>query len=296
MKLKYTDQKWAIAVASVILASIPGSAQAAVIYESFAPNTGIGTNLSGNPGGTGLTGNWSAHNHHDEAANLTYGSLSTSGGSVTTAGGWGTSSIAINTATPGYSALLADGGEMWFSMLVNPGTQGDQRFGFSIGNGALDSGNGVNTSQAIGFGWTPQELFYSKIWDDDAPTAWGGNNLQGAPGPNGSVTVNQSANALNTTYFVVGHVQWGATSTDNDTVTLYLPGTNLALGDAMATDFNVIADQSGFDTISTQILRTDAFYDEIRIGATAADVGVIPEPSTALLGGLGFLALLRRRR
>lgn len=37
-------------------------------------------------------------------------------------------------------------------------------------------------------------------------------------------------------------------------------------------------------------------FDEIRFGTTLADVGVVPEPSSALLGGLGAMALLRRRR
>ena len=288
------SKKWMLAASAVILASSYGSTQAAVIYEPFAPDGG--TTLSGNPGGTGLTGNWTLRTgtNHQEDANLTYGTLPTSGGSVTTTGGWNTSSVSIDTNTPGYSTLLANGGEMWFSMLYNPGTADDQRFGFSIGNDVLGGGNGINNSQGIGFGWTPQELFYSKLWHD-TDLGWT-NNLQNAPGPNGNVTANQSTNALNTVYFIVGHVQWGATSTDNDTVTLYLPDTNLALGNPMATDFNVIADQSGFDTISTQILRAGAFYDEIRIGATAAAVGVIPEPSAALLGGLSVLALLRRRR
>lgn len=296
MKSKYTAPQWTFAVAAAIFASFPSSAYAAaVIYEPFAPSGD--TNIHGNPGGTGLTGNWSRRatsGQHVEDANLTYGTLPTSGGSARTTGGWNNNSVSIDTTTPGYSALLADGGEMWFSMLVNPGTAGDQRFGFSIGNGVMDGGNGANTSQGIGFGWTPQELFYSKLWHDGS-LFWT-SSLTAAPGPNGTATVNQSTNALNTTYFVVGHVQWGATSTDNDTVTLYLPDTSRALGNPMATDFNVIADQSGFDTLSFQILRTGTFYDEIRIGATAASVGVIPEPSAALLGGLGLLALLRRRR
>jgi hypothetical protein len=37
-------------------------------------------------------------------------------------------------------------------------------------------------------------------------------------------------------------------------------------------------------------------FDNLVIGTTMADVGAIPEPSAALLGGLGILALLRRRR
>jgi hypothetical protein len=37
-------------------------------------------------------------------------------------------------------------------------------------------------------------------------------------------------------------------------------------------------------------------FDNLIIGTTFGDVGAIPEPSSALLGGLGLLALLRRRR
>lgn len=44
--------------------------------------------------------------------------------------------------------------------------------------------------------------------------------------------------------------------------------------------------------------NTSLSVDAIRIGNTLSDIGVtvIPEPSAALLGGLGLLALLRRRR
>ena len=37
-------------------------------------------------------------------------------------------------------------------------------------------------------------------------------------------------------------------------------------------------------------------FDNLVIATTMAEVGAIPEPGTALLGGLGMLALLRRRR
>jgi hypothetical protein len=43
---------------------------------------------------------------------------------------------------------------------------------------------------------------------------------------------------------------------------------------------------------------TDSYYavDDMRYGASYLDVVPVPEPSTTLLGALGFLALLRRRR
>ena len=46
------------------------------------------------------------------------------------------------------------------------------------------------------------------------------------------------------------------------------------------------------NTFDTAVLRADsgtALYDNV-------ELSVIPEPSAALLGGLGMLALLRRRR
>lgn len=37
-------------------------------------------------------------------------------------------------------------------------------------------------------------------------------------------------------------------------------------------------------------------FDDFRIGTTYADMSAVPEPSVSLLGGLGLLGLLRRRR
>jgi len=78
-------------------------------------------------------------------------------------------------------------------------------------------------------------------------------------------------------------------------VTLYLPGTNLALGTAVSTSQGIIADQSEFAKIGFSNLRADITVDEIRIGASYADVSPIPLPRAALLGAMGILLLLRRR-
>jgi uncharacterized protein (TIGR03382 family) len=37
-------------------------------------------------------------------------------------------------------------------------------------------------------------------------------------------------------------------------------------------------------------------FDNLTIATTLAEVNAVPEPTAALLGGLGLLALLRRRR
>lgn len=47
---------------------------------------------------------------------------------------------------------------------------------------------------------------------------------------------------------------------------------------------------NGFNNTATQS------FDNLMIATTLAEVNAIPEPSAALLGGLGVLALLRRRR
>ena len=109
--------------------------------------------------------------------------------------------------------------------------------------------------------------------------------------------------SLPETILVVGKITWGAST---DTVELYLPDTsgNLGLVQSTATA-NV--NQSVFDTLTfhtryqgstTAGANTDVALDEIRFGPSQADVLIapIPEPTAALFGGLGVLALLCRRR
>lgn len=93
---------------------------------------------------------------------------------------------------------------------------------------------------------------------------------------------------------IVGRIVWGETALDDDTITLYQPDTSLNLGPVVSTQTTVV-DQSTFDTLTFR-WGDPVLLDEIRFGVSAADVMPIPEPSAALLGGLGLLALLRRRR
>jgi MYXO-CTERM domain-containing protein len=112
----------------------------------------------------------------------------------------------------------------------------------------------------------------------------------------GTIVVPNSDDNNNVDYrFVVGRITWGATASDDDVIDIFLPDTNLNLGSVHST-LTVDVDQSGYDTIS--FARGDkVVMDEIRFGASYADVSPIPEPSAAALAGLLFgLGLLRRRR
>ncbi len=92
-----------------------------------------------------------------------------------------------------------------------------------------------------------------------------------------------------------GMIEWAPNGT-NDTVTLFKSDTNNNITSfSQISTVSVDVDESQFTTLHIAGQQISSI-DEIRFGTTLASVGVIPEPSTALLGGLGFLALLRRRR
>ena len=123
-----------------ILAFLLGGAlrAATLIYEPFDD---LDLSLNGNETGLGLTGTSNAAATID-GANLSYGSLSTSGGHATAA----SSNFGENWANPGTSLidadLMADGATLWFSALVvsdTPidGDNGTARAYNSIGNASL---------------------------------------------------------------------------------------------------------------------------------------------------------------
>ena len=293
IKTRKTSSLGVVLAASILIPSLamPFVQGAATIYEGFTyPDAD--TKLTGNPGGTGLSGNWSAGGIFSEGTGKTYGSLETSGSSTSMPGGWDNANIAVTPGVP-LTALLADDGEMWFSAIytLDTSVSSDQRFYMALteapnsgNNGSL--GTGVT---GIGFGLASNEIFYANVWETNA---WG-NNLQQAP-TGGTVENGQTGNS-DGDYFVVGRVQWGADGAANDTVTLYLPGTDLVLGSAVASATGIV-NQANFDNLALQNLRTGAVIDEIRFGATYADVSPVPEPSTTALLGLGGLALILRRR
>jgi hypothetical protein len=71
---------------------------------------------------------------------------------------------------------------------------------------------------------------------------------------------------------IVGKILWGADASANDTITIYLPGADLALPLAPVSSKTAVLDQSLFNTISFATkTEGDPQIDEIRFGATYDD-------------------------
>jgi len=295
--MKRNSTPFAVAASALLIGLSPFVASAAaVIYEDFTFPDGD-TALAGNAGGTGLSGNWTAPVGAIETTNLTFGSLSTSG-SATVATGWNTGSPYVGIGGTTLNGLTGDSGELWMSLLYQAPTTGKIRFTVGIGDTYVTSNGNLNPSvtdaQAIGF-----SIPYNT--QSAVPVMWETNNYDGGNvqnAPAGLASGSGLAIARDgATHMFVLHAQWGADGVTNDTLTLYTPGTDLVLGSAIST-YEGIVSQDSFDTLFFSADQSVGVLDEIRVGATYADVSPspVPEPSTTALIGLGGLALILRRR
>lgn len=282
---------------SAVLAA--GAAQAALTshepFSGYSPGVQIddGANVP-SPAATGYTGNWTATNFGTQQPSITTGSLTysdplylgssgdkvgvpnnTTGGEITSANSGRVyrslaSSLTVTSSTQGalYLSFLFQSGQengstVYQTLHLNQGTNGDAARAFDIGiteNGALDGnefGFGVNDNYGVG---TSQEL--------------------------------GSANASVNLFVVKFDLSAAAAS---DSVTVWLNPTLGGVGDPSG---GVTA--TGKDLVWDTLMLSDydgnsASWDEIRWGTDFNSV-TVPEPGAALLGGLGVLSLLRRRR
>lgn len=133
-------------------------------------------------------------------------------------------------------------------------------------------------------GLTVGNTYQIQIWVSDT------NLVLGNAGNTGLLLGNGAAGApvFGTDTMLLHEVQDGPNTSTYGTGGQYGIGTFVA--DASTQSFNV----RGYNNLLTTPTANNS--DHFSNGYQLRDLGVIPEPSTALLGGLGLLALLRRRR
>ena len=273
-----------VALAALVFVTAPANA-AAVIYEPFNYATG---GLNGKFGLTeeGLTGAWAANADTVlEENSLSYGLLSTAGNkfrgkeAINRYGG----SRAISASALSTSGLLVSNSELWFSVIIGKATTANSSNTFlalALASDTFITSNGntrpLTAGQGVGIDWTGTQPVRASSFSTAAPVVGTSTASLYAPGEFG---------------LIVGKILWGDTT---DTITLYQPDINLTLGAAVST-LETTVDQSAFDTLTFR-WGSGIVMDEIRFGANYASVTPIPEPSTALLGAIGAIMLLRRRR
>lgn len=252
----------------------------AAIYESFADGD---PTLIGNATGEGLDGTWRSFlqggGTRIVATNLTYGKLLTQNDYASFANGAWYNNDATVSNTTAYADLLVDGGEMWFSMLyVVTNGLNNTRFYLGLGTSVFTSNSNLNdpNGQAVGV-----SIGREKVWAGLWATNAGGNSVAPPTAVNGATDYGQLT--LNETSLIVGHAQWGATTNDTDTVTLYMPDANLTLGSAVAQSSGIV-NQASFSLLATAHGNNfDSIWDEIRFGPTYASVTPQPPPRGSVI-------------
>jgi MYXO-CTERM domain-containing protein len=274
MKRKLASIHTGAALLIAAAATIGSVSAAAVIYEPFDGAVG---NLDGSAGGTGLTGNWSISGDFQvTTGSMSWGSLETSGNQTSNSQTRGKGGSVSTGTTLSGGGHLDNGAVLWFSFLAQSVPAG--RTYMTIGTGGPDGFDRIGGVGGFGLGARLENgTVYAHGWDDTTAVKPAGT----------AVTAG--------TVFVVGRITWGATALDDDTVDIFLPGTDLVLPGTAASTMSRNFDQSTFTNLGIGSAGGGE-VDEIRFGTSYADISPIPEPSAVLLGALGFLALLRRRR
>lgn len=249
---------------STLTRNLLGLLCAAVLIPATGRAAVIAYNgFDGSP--SGFSSNFSSAN----ATGLTFGSLTTTGNG---------SNQALNLPSGNTVAQLnsAASGTVFMSWLYNPGN--------SNSFGGLRVGSNTSGDNMLWF--SPR--------DDTGLLQI---SRRGTSGGNAASSTGQTL-SFGTTYFLVAKFDVTATTLDfwfNPT-----PGGTLGAATVSLTSAQLPTAGLGFSYIALLGGNSGgATYDEIRLGTTYADVAPIPEPSTlalALLGGLGAMGMIRRRK
>lgn len=258
-----------------------------VVEESFDYDEGA---ISGLDGGIGFDGVWSnlRNNPTIIAPGLAWGELLTSGNS-SRGNAWSSLIRPLGT-TVSDAGLLDNGSSLWFSIILDlegqnianadlnlslsaagfvPGTFGDRE--------NLVSGEGIGVTHS-------RARIQGVYWQDsDADTI-----AERVENNSSTVIDGNTDNGNLSRALIVGRIDWGADEAADETLTLYAPGEDLALGDPIMDPWIIPAlEQSTFNQLALQYKDTPQF-DEVRLGATSADVlpkigGPAAEPTITLL-------------
>ena len=231
---------------------------------------------------------------------LTYGTLQSTASYGVGGGAFTRSNIDVSagngtawnasTSSP-FTFRNIDRGSLWNSVLLRDDVDDTQTMLYSMGTGGT-----VNTEQGS------QYLFGISGADNGAYT------VRYKSDDN---TITDQALSLNMatgqTDFLLFNIEFGD-GTGNITYNFWLNPT-LGAGGPGTADFTQSVAWSVFDTNSSDQVGIDSFYfkpgngnnngsiDEFRLGTDFASVTpVVPEPSALLLGSIGAMIMLRRRR
>lgn len=239
-----------------------------------------------------------------EGFDIIEGENALNGSTGTTSFGWtGAWGTALNDVASGlgYDSLQAVGGSARLDT-ANGGSFRNLATSFSTGTVWM-SFIGIATNSASYAGVSLYNPFGNErmfVGDTGSGTNWGFQST--------GLGLAQASNFATTNLtFLVLRIDFSAGVTNNENVYLWVNPSLAAapdIGSASASQLGININPAGEAITRVRLQQgsgTDnAVLDELRIGWTWDDVspGVVPEPSTALLGtmGLGLLALARRHK
>lgn len=270
MKTIQTQVPRALLIAATVLAfASSGFGQLIVDFNNYT----VG-DLSGQAGGTGLTGNWTGVTNNDVVAGNLSGPAASSSliyAQTGTAQKLQTNQPATDfLASQTYISLATPITTTYWTSFLLQGTGGSDRLGVSFNA----NGNGLDNYSFALF----------KAGDNIA--------IRGAGSAEVAVTGND--------FFLVSKVT--RVNSGTLTIDLFVNPTSLSSFDAPAqltrTNVALTATLSSIGVFGYN--NTASSIDNMRFGSQLSDVVVVPEPSTfamaMLLGGLVMMTLLRRRR